>query len=158
MRKPCLSLNHAAFRFRAIIPLQRTKAAALATTRGKTATSGCKAGETGGKAGTTPHRLFLPRKFPSKHPTSGGSPHSARTPKGGETHLRSESQRAEAETNFNDATKDVIEKAEALETHVKTVTMRVDSLATSEVDFFKTLLARHQEAQDNLNVFVACTP
>ena len=47
---------------------------------------------------------------------------------------------AEAETIFDGATKDTLRKAEALEKHVKTVTMRSESLATTEANFFKTLL------------------
>ena len=40
---------------------------------------------------------------------------------------------------------------EALEKRVKTVTMRVESLATTEADFFKTFLERQKETQRNLN-------
>ena len=35
-------------------------------------------------------------------------------------------------------------KIEALEKHVKTVNMRTESLATTEADFFKTLLDRQE--------------
>ena len=38
------------------------------------------------------------------------------------------------------------------ERHVKTATMRSESLSTTDVDFFKTLLKRHEEAQKQLNV------
>ena len=62
---------------------------------------------------------------------------------------------AEAETNFHDATLDVFVKAEALERHVKTVTVRVELLATAEVDFFKTLLKRHEELKTILDVLTA---
>ena len=58
---------------------------------------------------------------------------------------------AEAETIFNDATKNTLEKTEALEKHVKTVTMRAEFLATTEADFFQTLLDRQEETQQNLN-------
>ena len=43
-----------------------------------------------------------------------------------------------AETTFNGATRDTLEKAEALEKHAKTVAMTAESLATTEADFFKT--------------------
>ena len=42
-----------------------------------------------------------------------------------------------------------------LERHVKTDTMRAESLATADVDFFKTFLDRHEEAQSRMN---ALTP
>ena len=58
---------------------------------------------------------------------------------------------AEAKTIFNGAIKDTLEKAEALEKHVKTVTMRAEPLATTEAEFFKTLLDRQGEAQKHLN-------
>ena len=56
-----------------------------------------------------------------------------------------------AEATFNGAVKDTIEKAEALKKHVKTVTMRVESLATTAADFFKTLLDHQEEAQRHVN-------
>ena len=46
---------------------------------------------------------------------------------------------AEAETIYNEAIKDTLEKTEALEKHFKTVTVRAESLATTEAEFFKTL-------------------
>ena len=55
----------------------------------------------------------------------------------------------------NDATKQVLEKGEAFERHVKTVTTQAESLATTEVDFFQTLLKRHEESQDHLNALKA---
>ena len=58
---------------------------------------------------------------------------------------------AEAETIYNDAIKNSLEKPDALEKHVKTVTMRPESLATTEADFFKTLLDRQEETQKHLN-------
>ena len=54
---------------------------------------------------------------------------------------------AKAETIFNGTIKDTLAKTEALEKHVKTVTMRADALATTEADFFKALLDRQEEAQ-----------
>ena len=41
-----------------------------------------------------------------------------------------------AEENYHDAIRRTLEKTEALEKHVKTVTMRADSLVTNEADFF----------------------
>ena len=55
---------------------------------------------------------------------------------------------AEAETMFS-TIKDTLKKAEALEKHVKTVTMRAESWATTEAHFFKTLLDRQEEAQNS---------
>ena len=57
-----------------------------------------------------------------------------------------------AETIFNDTIKD---KAEALEKHVKTVTMRAKSVATTEADFFKTLFDRHTKAQKHRHELTA---
>ena len=45
---------------------------------------------------------------------------------------------AEAAETYHNAIKRTLEKTEALERHVKTVTMRVDSLVTTEADFFQT--------------------
>ena len=44
---------------------------------------------------------------------------------------------AEAEEIYNDSVKRTPEKTEALEKHVKTMTMRADSLAATEADFFQ---------------------
>ena len=46
--------------------------------------------------------------------------------------------------------KTLLQKTEALEKYVKTVTMRAETLATTEADF-KTLLDRQEEAQNHLN-------
>ena len=62
---------------------------------------------------------------------------------------------AEAKTIFNGTIKDTLAKTEALEKHVKTVTMRAESLATTEADFFKALLERQEEAQKHLNELAA---
>ena len=62
---------------------------------------------------------------------------------------------AEAETIFNGTIKDTLAKNEVPEKYVKTVTMRVESLATTEADFFKALLDRQEEAQKHLNELVA---
>ena len=50
---------------------------------------------------------------------------------------------------FNETVEDTLEEAEALERHVKTVTMRVESLETTDADFFKTLVSRQEEAHLN---------
>ena len=57
----------------------------------------------------------------------------------------------DAETSYEN----VIEKADALERHVKTMTMRAEPLTMTEDDFFKTLLQRHDEAQDHLSALAA---
>ena len=46
------------------------------------------------------------------------------------------------ETMFNDTIKDTLERADALERRVTRVTMRAESLATTDADFFKTLVNR----------------
>ena len=56
-----------------------------------------------------------------------------------------------AQTMFNDTFKVTLEKAEALERHVKTVTMRAESLATTDGDFFYTLVNRQEEGHKYLN-------
>ena len=58
---------------------------------------------------------------------------------------------AEAKTMYNSTIKDTLEKAETLEKHVKAVTMRAESWATTEAHFFKTLLDRQEQAQKHLN-------
>ena len=60
-----------------------------------------------------------------------------------------------AETMFNDTIKDTLEKADPLEIHVKTVTMRAESLATTDADFFKTLVNRQGKPRTSLNATVA---
>ena len=62
---------------------------------------------------------------------------------------------AEAETIFNGTIRDTLAKTEALEKHVKTVNMSPESLATTEADFFETLLDRQEEAQKHLNELAA---
>ena len=51
---------------------------------------------------------------------------------------------AEAEETYHVANRRTLEKTEALEKHVKTVTMRADSLAFNEADFFQTLIKRQK--------------
>ena len=58
---------------------------------------------------------------------------------------------AEAEETYHNAIKRTLEKTEALERHVKTVTMRADSLVTNEADFFQTLIERQKEIIRELN-------
>ena len=45
-----------------------------------------------------------------------------------------------AETAYHEAISRTFEKTEILERHVKTVTMKVDSLTTVEADFFQALI------------------
>ena len=58
----------------------------------------------------------------------------------------------EAEEVHNDAIKRTLEKTDALEKHVKTVTLRTDSLAATEADFFQALPERQEEAMRDINV------
>ena len=51
----------------------------------------------------------------------------------------------EAEETYHNAIKRTLEKTEALERHVKTVTMRADSFAFNEADFFQTLINSQKE-------------
>ena len=62
-----------------------------------------------------------------------------------------QSQGGYTETGYSDAIKDTHEKTEALEQHVKTVTMRAESWATTEANFFRTILDRQEETQKHLN-------
>ena len=59
---------------------------------------------------------------------------------------------ADTEEIYQDASKRTLEKTEALEKHVKTVTMRADSLAATEGDFFQALLERQEEAMQEFKV------
>ena len=61
----------------------------------------------------------------------------------------------EAEKIYNIAIKRTLEKTEALEKHVKTGTMRAESLAATEADFFQTLLVRQEETQRDINELFA---
>ena len=56
-----------------------------------------------------------------------------------------------AETAYHDAIRRTFEKTEVLERHVKTVTMRADSLAFIEVDFCQSLIERQEEIIRELN-------
>ena len=58
---------------------------------------------------------------------------------------------AETETMFNGAIQHTLGKTEALQKHVQIGTMRAESLATTDADFFKTLLDHQEEAQKHLN-------
>ena len=58
---------------------------------------------------------------------------------------------AEAEETYHDAIRRTLENTEALEKHVKTVTMRSDSSAYNETDFFQTLIERQEESIRDLN-------
>ena len=67
---------------------------------------------------------------------------------------------AEAEETYHDAIRRTLEKTEALRRHVKTVTMRADSLVTTEADFFQTLIERQEETIRELNTLYGqlCQP
>ena len=67
---------------------------------------------------------------------------------------------AEVEETYHDAIRRTLEKTEALERHVKTVTMRADSLVTTEADFFQTLIASQEETIRELNTLYGqlCLP
>ena len=67
---------------------------------------------------------------------------------------------AEGEETYHDAIKRTLEKTEALEKHVKTVTMRADSWVTAEADFFQTLIERQEESIRELNILYGqlCQP
>ena len=56
--------------------------------------------------------------------------------------LKNAEKPTEADTRYSDAIEDTHEKTEALEQHVKTVTVRAESLATTEANFFRTILDR----------------
>ena len=58
---------------------------------------------------------------------------------------------ADAEETYHDAIRRTLEKTEALEKHVKTVTMRANSLATTDADFFQTLIERQEVAMRELD-------
>ena len=47
---------------------------------------------------------------------------------------------------YHNAIRRTLERTEAFEKHVKTVTMRADSLATTEADFVQTLIERQEES------------
>ena len=64
---------------------------------------------------------------------------------------------ANAETYYESTTENGFEKAKALKRHMKTVTMRAESLAITEDDTNKTLTADYEEAQELMNVqLTAC--
>ena len=67
---------------------------------------------------------------------------------------------ADAEETYHNAIRGTLERTEALEKHVKTVTMRADSLATTEADFFQTLIERQEESIRELNTLYGqlCQP
>ena len=55
-----------------------------------------------------------------------------------------------AETIYSGAIKNTLQKTEALEKKAKTGTMRPESLATTEADFFNMLLDLQEETHQNL--------
>ena len=60
-----------------------------------------------------------------------------------------------AETNYTNECHTGLGKAEALENHVGTVTMRAGSFFTTESDFSQTILEQHEEARNQLNALSA---
>ena len=58
---------------------------------------------------------------------------------------------AEAEVTYHAAIRRTLEKTAALEKHVKTATMRADSLVITEADFFHSLIERQEAAIRELN-------
>ena len=67
---------------------------------------------------------------------------------------------SDAEETYRNAIRGTLERTEALEKHVKSVTMRADSLATTEADFFRTLIERQEESIRELNTLYGqlCQP
>ena len=67
---------------------------------------------------------------------------------------------AEAEETYHNAIEHTLEKTEELEKHVKTVTMRADSLAATEADFFQTLIDSQEQTIRELNTLYGqlCQP
>ena len=65
-----------------------------------------------------------------------------------------------AEEAYHDAISRTLEKTEVLERHVKTVTMRADSLAFVEADFFQALIDRQEQTIRELNILYSqlCKP
>ena len=58
---------------------------------------------------------------------------------------------AEAEVTYHATIRLTLERTEVLEKHVKTVTMRADTLVTTETDFSQTLIKRQEETIQELN-------
>ena len=75
-------------------------------------------------------------------------------------HLLSQWTMPAAEETYHEAIKRTLEKTEALEKHVKTVTMRADSLMTTEADFFQKLIERQEETIRELKILYGqlCQP
>ena len=67
---------------------------------------------------------------------------------------------AEAEDTYHASIRRTLERTEALEKHVKTVTMRADTLVTTEADFFQTLIDSQEESIRELNTLYGqlCQP
>ena len=67
---------------------------------------------------------------------------------------------AEAEDTYHAAIRCTLERTEALEKHVKTVTMRAESLVSTEADFFQTLIGNQEETIRELNTLYGqlCQP
>ena len=69
-------------------------------------------------------------------------------------------QAAIAEEAYHDAIRRTLEKTEVLERHVKTVTIRADSQAFIEADFFQSLIERQEEIIREINTLYShlCLP
>ena len=67
---------------------------------------------------------------------------------------------AEAEETYHASIRRTLERTEALEKHVKTVTRRADTMVTTEADFFQTLIERQEETIRELNTLYCqlCQP
>ena len=65
---------------------------------------------------------------------------------------------AEAKTMYSGAIKDTLEKTEALERDVKTVTTRAESLANTVADICMTLFDRQEDPAETLNELSAQLP
>ena len=73
---------------------------------------------------------------------------------------RNSSRPRKPKKTYHDAIRRTLEKTEALEKHVKTVTMRSDSPAFNEADFFQTLIERQEEIIREINTLYGqlCQP
>ena len=83
----------------------------------------------------------------------GGCYQGASTTRGSPNELttRKFAEAATAKEAYPDTIRRTLEKTEKLERHVKTVTMRADSLAFVNADFFQTLIERQEQTIPELN-------
>ena len=97
-----------------------------------------------GSDGTPPQRQLRPRRIQSRSPTSA-----SRMPC-----TRCRTTRCRAQSSPKGAHRNPL-RSGPHQKHVKTVTMRADSLANTEGYFFKTLLERQEGTQKHLNELAA---